>query len=138
MPAESSSASADASLSANVRLDHASVMTTDLDEAVAFYVNLIGLSLQAVEDDPVRDGRKRALLTDAQGQDVIELIEMEEMEHPSVPGRGGIHHLGFSLSPREWHSLRSRLDAADHAYEEVKGRMFVRDADGLVLEVEKE
>jgi glyoxylase I family protein len=112
-------------------------MTTDLDEAVAFYVNLIGLSLQAVEDDPVRDGRKRALLTDAQGQDVIELIEMEEMEHPSVPGRGGIHHLGFSLSPREWHSLRSRLDAADHAYEEVKGRMFVRDADGLVLEVEK-
>jgi glyoxylase I family protein len=73
MPAESSSASADASLSANVRLDHASVMTTDLDEAVAFYVNLIGLSLQAVEDDPVRDGRKRALLTDAQGQDVIAL-----------------------------------------------------------------
>lgn len=137
MPSEPPSASTDASLSANVRLDHASVMTTDLDEAVAFYVNLIGLSLQAVEDDPVRDGRKRALLTDAQGQDVIELIEMEEMEHPSVPGRGGIHHLGFSLSPREWHSLRSRLDAADHAYEEMKGRMFVRDADGLVLEVEK-
>ena len=124
-------------LSAPVQLDHASVMTTDLDDAVSFYVDLIGLSLRTVEDDPVRDGRKRALLTDAEGHDVIELIEMEEMEHPSVPGRGGIHHLGFSLSPREWHSLRSRLDAADHAYEEVKGRMFVRDADGLVLEVEK-
>ena len=124
-------------LSAPVQLDHASVMTTALNDAVSFYVDLIGLSLRTVEDDPVRDGRKRALLTDAEGHDVIELIEMEEMKHPSVPGRGGIHHLGFSLSPREWHSLRSRLDAADHAYEEVKGRMFVRDADGLVLEIEQ-
>ncbi len=127
----------DSTISTDVRLDHASVMTSDLDEAVSFYVDVIGLSLRTVEDDPVRDGRERAMLTDAQGGDVIELIEMEEMQHPSVPGRGGIHHLGFSLSPREWHSLRSRLDAADHSYEEVKGRIFVRDADGLVLEVEK-
>ncbi len=121
----------------DVRLDHASIMTTDLDEAISFYVDLVGLSLRTVEDDPVREGRQRALLTDDRGRDVVELIEMEEMKHPSVPGRGGIHHLGFSLSSREWHSLRSRLDAADHPYEEVKGRLFARDADGLVLEIEK-
>jgi glyoxylase I family protein len=128
----------DSTLSSDVRLDHASVMTTDLNAAVDFYVELIGLTLRTVEDDPIRDGRKRAMLTDAQDRDVIELIEMEEMQHPSVPGRGGIHHLGFSLSPREWHSLRSRLDAANHPYEEVKGRLFARDADGLVLEIEQE
>ncbi len=128
----------DSQISADVQLDHASVMTTDLDEAISFYVDLIGLSLRTVEDDPVRDGRERAMLTDAQDQDVIELIEMEEMQHPSVPGRGAIHHLGFSLSSREWHSLRSRFDAADHPYEETKGRLFARDADGLVLEIEKE
>ena len=128
----------DPQISGDVRLDHASVMTTDLDAAINFYVDLIGLSLRTVEDDPVREGRKRAMLRDAQDRDVIELIEMEEMQHPSVPGRGGIHHLGFSLSPREWHSLRSRLDAADHPYEEVKGRLFARDADGLVLEIEQE
>lgn len=122
----------------DVQLDHASIMTTDLDEAISFYVDLVGLSLRTVEDDPVREGRQRALLTDDRGRDVVELIEMEEMKHPSVPGRGGIHHLGFSLSPREWHSLRSRLDAADHPYEEVKGRLFARDADGLVLEIEQE
>jgi len=127
-----------AQLSSDVRLDHASVMTTNLDAAIDFYVDLIGLSLRTVEDDPVRDGRKRAMLTDGQDRDVIELIEMEEMQHPSVPGRGGIHHLGFSLPHREWHSLRSRLDAADHPYEEVKGRLFARDADGLVLEIEQE
>jgi glyoxylase I family protein len=120
-----------------VRLDHASVMTTDLEEAVDFYVDLLGLTLRVIEDDPVREGRKRAMLTDGRGRDVIEVIEMPEMAHPSVPGRGGVHHLGFRLPDREWHSLRSRMDAAEYPYQEVKGRLFVRDADGLVLEIEK-
>ncbi len=121
----------------DVRLDHASVMTTDLEAATDFYVDLLGLNLRTVEDDPVRKGRRRAMLGDGGDRAVIELIEMPEMEHPSVPGRGAIHHIGFSLSDRDWHSLRSRLDAADYAYREVKGRLFVRDTDGLVLEIEK-
>lgn len=132
----SSDPTASASVSP-VRLDHASVMTTDLDAAVDFYVDLLGLSLRVVEDDPVRDGRRRAMLSDDTGHDIVEIIEMPEMAHPSVPGRGGVHHLGFRLPDREWHSLRSRLDAAEYAYQEVKGRLFVRDADGLVLEVER-
>lgn len=120
-----------------VELDHASVMTTDLDAAVAFYVDLLGLTLRVVEDDPVREGRQRAMLTDRHGHDVMEIIEMPEMAHPSVPGRGGVHHLGFRLPAPDWHALRARLDAAEHTYQETKGRLFVRDADGLVLEIEQ-
>jgi glyoxylase I family protein len=78
------------------------------------------------------------MLTDRNAHDVIEIIEMPEMAHPSVPGRGGIHHLGFRLPERDWHSLRARLDAAQYPYQEVKGRLFVRDADGLVLEIEQQ
>ncbi|PSQ96457.1 MAG: VOC family protein [Bacteroidetes bacterium SW_9_63_38] len=121
----------------DVQLDHASIMTTDLEAATDFYVDLLGLVLRTVEDDPVREGRRRALLGDGRDRDVLELIEMPEMEHPSVPGRGAIHHVGFSLPDRDWHSLRSRLDAQDYEYREVKGRLFVRDTDGLVLEIEK-
>ncbi|MFP4227276.1 MAG: VOC family protein [Salinivenus sp.] len=121
----------------SVHLDHASVMTTDLEEATTFYVDLLGLTLQTVEDDPVREGRVRAMLGDGSGHAVVELIEMPEMAHPSVPGRGAIHHLGFSLSPRDWHALRSRLDATEYNYQEMDGRLFVRDTDGLVLEIEK-
>lgn len=119
-----------------LHLDHASIMTTDLDEAVAFYVDILGLDCRVVEDDPIREGRRRAMLADDDGHDIVELIEMTEMKHPSVPGRGGIHHLGFSLEKREWHALRSRLDAHSYPYQEMKGRLFVRDADGLVLEIE--
>jgi len=131
---EASSASSSEGIA--VELDHASVMTTDLDEAVAFYVDLLGLHLRVVEGDPIREGRQRAMLTDRHGHDVMEIIEMPEMAHPSVPGRGGVHHLGFRLSPHDWQALRARLDAAEYAYQETKGRLFVRDADGLVLEIE--
>lgn len=121
----------------SVSLDHASVMTTALDEAISFYVDILGLRLRTVEDDPIREGRQRAMLTDRDAHDVVEIIEMPEMAHPSVPGRGGIHHLGFRLPERDWHSLRSRMDAVSYPYQEVKGRLFVRDADGLMLEIER-
>lgn len=122
--------------SVDVELDHASIMTTDLETAVSFYTDILGLRLRVVEDDPVREGRQRAMLVDRRGRDVIEIIEMPEMEHPSVPGRGAIHHLGFRLPTDEWQTLRSRMDDAGYSYQEVDGRLFVRDADGLVLEIE--
>lgn len=136
-PAHSVSPDAAPAQATPVSLDHAAVMTTDLEEAIAFYVDILGLKLRTVEDDPVREGRRRALLADTHDHDVVELIEMPEMAHPSVPGRGGIHHLGFRLPERAWYALRTRMDAAAYPYQEVKSRLFVRDADGLVVEVEK-
>jgi glyoxylase I family protein len=118
-----------------VRLTHAAIMTAQLDKAVAFYRDLLGLVVRSIEDDPIRKGRKRALLTDIDGSDVIEIIEMNEMTHHSIPGKGGVHHVGFILPTRDWHGLRSRLDAQGWAYQEVGGYLFVRDADGLVLEI---
>jgi glyoxylase I family protein len=112
-------------------------MTTDMETSVAFYRDILGLIVGIIEDDPIRKGRQRALLEDAAGNAVVEIVEMTEMSHPSIPGRGGIHHIGFSLPRRDWHALRSRMDACRYRYEEVAGRLFVRDADGLVLEIEQ-
>ena len=122
---------------APIRLDHAAVMTTDLERAIAFYTDVLGLAVHVVEDDPIRKGRRRAMLYDADGRDVLELIEMPEMAHSVIPGRGGLHHLGFRLPQRHWHALRARLDAASYPYQEVNHCLFIRDADGLVLELEQ-
>lgn len=120
----------------SVRLDHAAVTTTDIDRAIAFYGDVIGLEVADIAPDPLREGRTRAMLTDAEGREVLELLEMSELEHPAIPGRGGTHHLGFRFPEPEWHTLRARLDAADHPYRELEDRLFVRDADGLILEIE--
>ncbi|MES3629342.1 MAG: VOC family protein [Longimonas sp.] len=119
-----------------IRLDHASIMTSDLNEAVDFYVDVLGLTLRVVEDDPIREGRRRAMLTDDEERDILEIMEVTDMEHPTVPGRGGIHHLGFALPTDAWHALRSRLDAESYPYQEMQDCLFIRDADGLVLEIE--
>ncbi|GIV57241.1 MAG: VOC family protein [Bacteroidetes bacterium] len=123
---------------APVRLDHAAITTPHLDGAVAFYVDLLGLRLHGIEADPIRKGRRRALLLDAHGHEVLELIEMPELEHPAIPGRGGLHHLGFRLPRRAWLALRTRLDAARYPYQEIQQRLFVRDTDGLILEIEQD
>lgn len=120
-----------------MRLDHAAIMTISLDEALDFYVDLLGFVVRVIEEDPIRKGRRRALLTDGSNYDVLEIIEMPEMGHPAIPGRGGIHHLGFRLPTRRWQELRSRMDASSYHYQEVEGRLFVRDRDGLVLEIEQ-
>jgi glyoxylase I family protein len=122
--------------SAPLHLTHAAVMTTDLDRALHFYVYILGLSVRVREMDPIRKGRRRAMLVDIEGRDVVELIEMTDMAHPSIPGRGGIHHVGFCLPQRDWLALRARMDAASYPYDEIEGRLFVRDADQLVLEIE--
>lgn len=119
-----------------VWLTHAAIMTTRLEDSIGFYRDILGLRLRIIEDDPIRKGRRRAMMTDAVGRDVVEIIEMTEMAHPSIPGRGGIHHIGFTLPTREWHSLRSRMDAREYPYQEIERRLFVRDADGLILEIE--
>jgi glyoxylase I family protein len=123
--------------SISVWLDHASVMTTDLKAAISFYEGIIGLQVHVIEDDPIRQGRKRAMLRDDRGQTVLELMAMPEMAHPSVPGRGGIHHLGFRLHAEAWRALRSRLDRSGYPYQDIDGRLFVRDHDGLILELEQ-
>ncbi len=128
----------DVSIGSSIRLTHVAVMTTDLESSVAFYRDILGLTVRVVEDDPIRRGRRRAMLVDSDGHDIVEIIEMTEMAHPSIPGRGGIHHIGFQLPRRDWHALRSRMDASSYRYDEVEGRLFVRDTDGLVLEIEQE
>ena len=119
-----------------IRLTHAALMTRRLDRAVAFYADVLGLSLRVEEEDPIRKGHKRAMLVDVSGMDVIELIEYPNMQHASVPGHGAINHIGFRLPERNWHSLRSHLDTLAYPYQEIEGRLFLRDPDEVVLEIE--
>ena len=120
-----------------IGMDHAAVTTRNIQKAISFYGDVLGLALRCVEDDPIREGRQRAMLCDVSGRDVIELIEMPELAHPAIPGRGAIHHLGFRMPERDWHSLRTRLDSADYPYDQIGQRLFLRDADGLILEIEQ-
>ena len=63
-----------------VWLDHVCVLTAHFERSVAFYVGVLGLTLRTIEAHPLFPTRLRALLIDAEGRDIIELLESETQE----------------------------------------------------------
>lgn len=113
-------------------LNHVSVTTRRFDDALAFYVSILGLSLRAVELDPACPTRLRAVLVDAEDRDVLELVQADE--EGEVPGTN-VGRLAFSLPRRAWLLLRVRLEAHDYPYRLTNESLFIEDADGLLLRV---
>jgi len=118
--------------SSTIWLHRVRVGTRHFDEALQFYVGTLGLTLRTVELDPARPAQLRAVLTDAEARDVLELVE-------SPPGDGaasGLSELAFCLPWRSWQTLRVRLETQGHPYSAGGTTLTFADPDGLPLRVE--
>lgn len=122
-----------------MQLDHATVVTADLDTARRFFVDVVGLA----------EGARPPFSVDgywlyANGRPVIHLIQATV---PAVTGRAAprIDHIAFRLeSAAEWQALLGRLRAADVAYQsaqvpqrgpqQAEVQAFVALAPGVVVE----
>jgi catechol-2,3-dioxygenase len=111
------------------------VTTTRFEEALGFYSGTLGLSLRTVGHHPRHPDRLRAVLIDAEGRDVMELVEAPREAEPSSE-RPIVDGLGFRLPRRSWQALRARLETADVPYEQAHGALSLRDPDGIGLRVE--
>ena len=112
-----------------VWLQSVRVRTNRFDESLAFYGSLLGLSLRAVRVHPI-SSELSAQMTDAEGNDVLELVETEEAH------AAGGHELSFGMPRRTWHLLRARLDTQKWPYETSGDCLYVSDADGTELRIE--
>ena len=118
--------------SSAIWLNHVCVATADFDAALNFYVGTLGLSLRTVETHPVNGTRLRAILTDAEDRDILELLEAAAPAEPVA----NVGQLGFSLPRRSWLLLRARLDAQDVTYRLADDCLFLEDTDGIQLRVQ--
>jgi catechol 2,3-dioxygenase-like lactoylglutathione lyase family enzyme len=106
-----------------VRLDHVSVTTADLDRSIAFYRDVIGLPLL---DRGELDGRELETLIRRRGArarwaelalgrgQVLELLQYVEPAEDAVappPWRPGAAHIGLSVDSLD--EVLARLDDAD-------------------------
>ena len=112
-----------------VWLQSVRVRTSRFDEALEFYGSVLGLSLRTVRVHPV-SSQLSAQMTDAEGNDVLELVEMDNAES----ARG--HELAFGMPRRTWHLLRARLDTRKWPYETAGDCLYLADADGTALRIE--
>src|SRR5688500_18121230 len=118
--------------SSTIWLHRVRVATRRFDEALQFYVGTLGLTLRTVELDPARPTSLRALLTDAEARDVLELVEADAQSAIDTQ----FSELAFCLPRRSWQALRVRLETQGYAYDLSGGALAFADADGLALRVE--
>src|SRR5688500_17927726 len=118
--------------SSTIWLHRVRVATQRFDEALQFYVGTLGLTLRTVELDPARPAHLRALLTDAEARDVLELVEVDADGYTETR----LSELAFCLPRRTWQALRVRLETQGYTYALSGGALSFADADGLPLRVE--
>lgn len=114
-------------------LDHVCLTSHRFEDALKFYVRTLGLSLRTVEGHPFYPDRMRALFIDAEGRDVLEIIDGGDPDTETA--RLHLGQLGFALPKRSWMLLRARLDAQDVPYEETPDRLYFKDVDGTLLKI---
>jgi len=79
-------------------IEHIGIAVKNLDEAIAYYENVLGLKCYAVEE--VKDQKVKTAFFKV-GQTKIELLESTDPEGPVgkfIEKRGeGVHHIAFSV-----------------------------------------
>ncbi|WOD17484.1 VOC family protein [Paraburkholderia kirstenboschensis] len=122
-----------------MQLDHATIVTADLDTARRFFVDVVGLTQGA--RPPFSVG---GYWLYANGRPVIHLVEAT-VPGTSVRAAPRIDHIAFRLeSAAEWQALLARLRATGVAYQtaqvppmgpqEAAMQIFVALAPGVVVE----
>jgi catechol 2,3-dioxygenase-like lactoylglutathione lyase family enzyme len=118
-----------------MNLDHATIVTADLDAAHRFFVDVVGLVDGARPPFGVR-----GYWLYAAGRPVVHLVDATV---PAYAGRAAprIDHIAFRIeSAAEWQALLDRLRAADVGYQlaevplSAERQLFVALAPGVVVE----
>jgi len=107
------------------RFDHVVITSTDSEKSVAFYRDLFGLELQ--QDGPpglklLRGGGIEIGISPARTRQAI--------SHPPAD------HIAFRVASTSLESVKSHLDQCGVAYQVTDGRIYLKDPDQYLLELE--
>lgn len=123
-------------------LHHVTLICQDVEAAVDFYGNLLGMRLveRTVNEDD--RGARHLLFGDEQGRagTLVTCLEYPELEEGTV-GRGSTHHFALAVESEEelavWRDyLRSRGIPCTEVMERAHFKsIYLRDPDGHILEL---
>jgi lactoylglutathione lyase len=86
---------------ARKRIEHVGVMVKDMERSIAFYKEVVGLSLKGTMDHPNGVIKLAFLGFEQQGETELELIQGYNDE---LPAEGKVHHIAFTVDDieEEW------------------------------------
>ena len=122
-------------------LDHVVLLVRGMDEATAFYTDVIGCAI----DNDLPQYAMRQLRAGAALIDLVDIDSDEgEWARPDVPGGRNVDHVALALGPADEQAVRRHLAGHDVAIEEEgdnigsRGRslsFYVRDPSGNLIEL---
>jgi extradiol dioxygenase family protein len=96
-------------------MDHIVLNVEDVDNIIAFYSEVLGLSTDRLDD--YRTGKVPFPSVRLNADTVIDLFPKRLWQQlaPAAPGRVNLNHFCMALEKREWDELGKRLQANDVA-----------------------
>ncbi len=108
-------------------IEHIGIAVKNLDEAISYYENVLGLKCYAIEE--VKDQKVKTAFFKI-GQTKIELLESTDPDGPIgkfIKNKGeGIHHIAFNVK-----DLREKLEQAEQKGIELIDKAPKKGAEGL-------
>ena len=118
-------------------IDHVAVFVLDLEATAEFYVNVLGMPVMSVTSN--RDSQDSTHMVVDIGNGVgfafFDFPHVERLKVPAPEGVGGIMHAAIPVQRARFDEIVGRLDGRQVDYRRIEDSVYVRDPNGLTLEL---
>jgi catechol 2,3-dioxygenase-like lactoylglutathione lyase family enzyme len=117
-------------------LHHTALVSSDVEQTVRFYQDLLEFPLTELIENRDYPGSSHFFFDIGNGN-LLAFFDFPGLDQgPYQEVLGGLHHIAISVEPSRWERLRDKLTAADVEFAEHSGvSLYFRDPDGARIEL---
>ena len=117
-------------------LHHTALVSSDVEQTVRFYQDLLEFPLTELIENRDYPGSSHFFF-DIGNDNLLAFFDFPGLDQgPYQEVLGGLHHLAISVEPSRWEQLRDKLTAAGVEFAEHSGvSLYFRDPDGARIEL---
>ena len=118
-------------------INHVAVYAKDMEATAAFYTEVMDMPLVNVIDN--RDVPESTHMNVDVGNGMMlsffDFPHIPRLQRRAPEGVGNVMHIALDVSPERYAQAKERLDAKRVKYQEVGGSIYVKDPNGLGIEL---
>jgi catechol 2,3-dioxygenase-like lactoylglutathione lyase family enzyme len=117
-------------------LHHTALVSSDVEQTVRFYQDLLEFPLTELIENRDYPGSSHFFF-DIGNDNLLAFFDFPGLDQgPYQEVLGGLHHIAISVEPSRWEQLRDKLTAAGVEFAEHSGvSLYFRDPDGARIEL---
>ena len=115
-------------------VNHVAVISADLERAVRFYRDVLGMALTSVTAN--RDEPRSTHINIALGRGtMLSLFDFPNVKGQAVQGTGGLMHLALWLPRERLARIEAALNEHQVPHQRIHDSIYFKDPDGMTLEL---